>query len=193
MTGKEWLTNERNFFVGLKLLENKLENAFHIGGRAAMKPDNPLYDLKEKALSALYIPYQKAFNRANELIKNARGLPNIDPNFGRVQAGINRLEAKLSAPFYTGSESRPPKIYTYGIIVTGSILSSIYQRKKVRDESFENRILQFFTDRLEEIAADTENVWDDLIKFLRQYMPWIIGIGVGVIVINVVSWIPRKK
>ena len=168
MTGEQWVQNVNKWHQGVGALVQKFEEAE-----------------KSKDWSYLwanqYTPFHKALNRMAELKQAFFTISPADPWYVRA---VSLRNAHLDDEGF--------KELNNFVRVTGDA----YRYHKRKDgrilPNFGKYFLDVVQERGEQIDKALDLGFDELLEFMKKYLPWILAGGAILIVLNVVSLVPKR-
>ena len=171
MTGEQWNGAVVRMRMGFEALAAKFDEAVD-----RSDPEREAFLWANQ-----YTTWQKLLNRMGEL---TRSFDSISPTDKWYIKAVDLKNSYLNEEWYE---------YVLGRV---NITNNAYRYLKRKDArilpNFGKYFLDVVQERGEQIDKALDLGFDELLEFMKKYLPWILAGGAILIVLNVVSLVPKR-
>ena len=171
MNGEQWVKAVYRMREGLQALAAKFDEAV----------DRSDSEREAWLWANQYTTWHKLLNRMGEL---TRSFDSISPTDKWYIKAVDSKRVYLDDEWYQYVLSR------------GNVTNNAYRYLKRKDArilpNFGKYFLDVVQERGEQIDKALDLGFDELLEFMKKYLPWILAGGAILIVLNVVSLVPKR-
>ena len=167
MTGEQWVKAVYRMREGLEALAAKFDEAVN-----QSDPEREAFLWANQ-----YTTWQKLLNRMGEL---TRSFDTISPTDKWYIKAVDSKRVYLDDEWYQYVLSRV------------NVTNNAYRYLKRKDARILPNFGKYFLDVVQERGEQIEKITDLSLDKIKQFLPWILAGGAILIVLNVVSLVPKK-